>query len=368
MVSNGSDAQSAVRRGLAALCAALAVTAAGCGGGDAAVATTATEVDAAAESAAGPSAGPVSAPTDPVGSLGKPGTPGTMPLVPSSKTAAALKTLLEDMTLPSDDPTADAGAADAPAAKSADAAGGVLQSADAFVQPLAGPTPSAVRRATIVMGANPRGSATPAHWTPADPGLKSDGVWNAVAAGFALRVGAGDAATNTAVQIRNVTAWWLSRSTGRWMLLGASAAPALTEHAAQDPSQRRREILPGAGWDSVTIRPEAGWAIRGRWLPERLPIAAADIAEIVVSVDARLVVLDSAGPDDRAAARYLLRSWAEYWPQLDTTLDAFAPMTVNPGAGHGRYKRVTSQWQSFYFATAAASELPGNPPPITVPF
>ncbi|HYF59409.1 MAG TPA: hypothetical protein VEA81_10680, partial [Burkholderiaceae bacterium] len=101
-------------------------------------------------------------------------------------------------------------------------------------------------------------------------------------------------------------------------------------------------------------RPPGGDAVFHGWCCGRTPIDGADVGAVFVTLQARLVRDSPSRPDDRDRARYLLHVGADYYPDRDTTVAAFAPTGYNPGVGLSRAKRVTSQWQAFNFATIDA--------------
>ena len=77
-----------------------------------------------------------------------------------------------------------------------------------------------------------------------------------------------------------------------------------------------------------------------------MPIDAADIDAVFVTVQARLVVDNPSLPDDRDAARLLFHVGADYY--IDTNTNWTVPQ---PGVGVSRAKRVTNEWQAFSLAT-----------------
>lgn len=216
-----------------------------------------------------------------------------------------------------------------------------------------------------VMGGDPRGSATPDWWQPADKTLKADTWWKAFIPWFVVYIGEGDAATNTRVELRNLVVHWQSRRTGRWHLLGRSIELAGEDYPTHLIGSRvgkadlRKEVR-----GVLSVKPQRGWAFHGWWTNGKLPIQAEDVANWAVSLQARLAVDDPRAPDDRARARYLVSVGADYYPSTKTTLRDFAPTGYNPGVGYGRYKLVGPDWQAFNYVSMPIAELRRNPPPL----
>jgi hypothetical protein len=124
------------------------------------------------------------------------------------------------------------------------------------------------------------------------------------------------------------------------------------------------------------VRPPSGDLHFHGWCCARSLPAPADIAAIHITLQARLAVHDGGQPDDRSAARYLVQVGGDYYPDASMNLNAFAPVTWNPGIGLSRSKLIGNAWQSYSFTTidvgvqdpggAAISEaeLRRAPPPL----
>jgi hypothetical protein len=95
-----------------------------------------------------------------------------------------------------------------------------------------------------------------------------------------------------------------------------------------------------------------------------------------VTLQARLIPDRSERPDDRQQARLLIQIGADYYPDRNTPVSAFAPASYNPGVGVSRAKRVTDTWSAFNFATIdvgvqdpggaaiSVAEFRSAPPPL----
>jgi hypothetical protein len=228
----------------------------------------------------------------------------------------------------------------------------------------------------VVMGNDPRGRRTPKWWNPADARFKGGTYWTHIVPWMAIFDGVGNAATNTRVEMRNMKAYYKSRSSGQWVLLsqgrieGENYPKGLNAVVAGRP-----DIVP-VGSGIVSVRPPNGdlhfhgWCC-GRALPD-----PADIAAIHVTLQARLAVHDASRPDDRPAARYLVQVGGDYYPDASLNLKAFAPDQWNPGIGLSRSKLVGNAWQAYSFTTIdvgvqdpggaaiTEAELRRAPPPL----
>lgn len=177
---------------------------------------------------------------------------------------------------------------------------------------------------------------------------------------------AGSGATNTRVQVRNIEAWLLSKTDGKWHLLQQAETvqgAAYREDFAGDvnvPANLRDE--PDGG---VSVKLEAGHNFHF-WNPTgRVNISPDDIAGLVTAFQARLVVDDPAAGDDRANARFVASAGGDYWLSLTAEWDNFK---TNNDFAIGRGKMVGTEWRTFTSCTICAGEnetIAGNPPPLT---
>jgi hypothetical protein len=173
----------------------------------------------------------------------------------------------------------------------------------------------------------------------------------------------GNPAPNTRVHLRDIRAYVLSRKTGQWQLLthsdGVEGNAFREDFSGNDnkPADAREE--PGGG---VSVRTGDGYNFHFWSRTGRQPIDPNDVAGVFTTVQGRLILDDSARPDDRATARYLLGMGGDYWRSLTAQWDA---AFNNVGdAAIGRMKFVASEWQAFNMTTLPADEIRKNPPPL----
>lgn len=188
------------------------------------------------------------------------------------------------------------------------------------------------------------------------------GEWQAMTAwGQLYEDAAGNPATNTRVQIKNIQAYMLSKRDGQWYLLqrstvvkGAAYREDYTDNVHKPADIRYEQD------GSISVKAGEGYNFHF-WPPDRASINPNDIAGIVTSVQARLIIDDPQQPDDRTEARYLLNMGGDYWESLNAQWDYW---TTNGDIGQGKFKYVTSEWQYFTMNTLSPAEICQNPPPL----
>jgi hypothetical protein len=228
-----------------------------------------------------------------------------------------------------------------------------------------GPKPGAV-----IMGSDPRGCKMQSWWlnmSSVNPAYKDCDLWTTYIQWFIIYEGVGNAAQNVRVETRRPKSYYLSKSTGRWTLLG--------EHPGTSWFLAGKDIIyrPGpvdlrtSADGSVAVKVPAGspYTYHGVWPLGKIDISSkiSDFAALFTTVEARLVVDDPSRPDDRDRAILLIHSGADYYPDMTATLENSYP----PSAGLSRSKKITSGWQAFNFATisAARQDYQGSSASIT---
>lgn len=172
----------------------------------------------------------------------------------------------------------------------------------------------------------------------------------------------GNPATNTRVQIRNLTAYRLDRDSGQWVLLQHSPIVAgflyredFSGGNQSRPAHLRRE--PSGG---ISVKAGGGYTFHFWSQTGRVPITPEQVGGILVTCQARLAVDNQAIADDRDRARYVMNVGGDYWLNETAEWDHF---TTNADIGMGRFKYVTSAWQSFNMTTLSPAQLRRHPPP-----
>jgi hypothetical protein len=191
--------------------------------------------------------------------------------------------------------------------------------------------------------------------------------WNAMTAWGQIYAEQGwnpPANSNTRVQITNLDSWYLSKATGKWIQIqhadtvqGAAFVEDFKNNAAKGADVK--DESKNGGGTSVT----AGYGYNYHfWTDRALILNPSDIGGIYTRFQARLILNDSNGADDRASARYLANDGADYW--RDMTSGWSPDWSTNGGVGGGRFKFVTKDWQNFSMETLTPEQLLKNPPPF----
>lgn len=236
--------------------------------------------------------------------------------------------------------------------------------------------------AKLSMGADPRGCIAPAWWQNTSAvwsQYKDCDWWTGYVQWFVVFEGVGNNADNVRVETRNPQSWYLSRASEQWTLIGEA-----TNTSWFYATKTNMRWVPGlidtySGVDDSTVKRvdrNAQYTYHGVWPLGTIDISAiaADIAAVYTTVEARLIVDNPSLPDERNEAIWLLQSGADYYPDINATASNATP----PGVGLSRSKRITSEWQSFNFATTdnarknyqgphhglSPQQLFANPPPL----
>lgn len=172
----------------------------------------------------------------------------------------------------------------------------------------------------------------------------------------------GNPATNTRVQIRDMEMYYLSKSDRRWHLLQKSlrvAGAAYVEDFQGDVNKPADIRTEPDGSISVT----AGGGYNFHFWPStgRVTIPKDDIEGCFVTVQARLILADPNGVDDREKARYLLSVGGDWWESLTAVWDNFK---TNADMGIGRFRFVRKEWRGHNMITLPADKVRQNPPPF----
>ncbi|MEZ5741440.1 MAG: hypothetical protein R3E68_19785 [Burkholderiaceae bacterium] len=222
----------------------------------------------------------------------------------------------------------------------------------------------------VMMGNDPRGTNTPDWWKASNPGLVNDNYLPRMLPWAVMFEGVGNAASNTRVQVRNLRAYVLSKSTGQWQLthsadsMDGTDCPQTGNYFECTTSMDTRPESSGGS----SIKPRPGMNAHG-WFGGRALINGPDIAAVFVTMESRLVVDNPQGPDDRNAAKFLFHVGADYYHADHVTV-------LMPAVAISRSKQISNEWQAFNMTTFSdvglqepgggitQAQLRANPPPI----
>ena len=226
----------------------------------------------------------------------------------------------------------------------------------------------------VVMGNNPRGTNTPSYWQPANTQFKSNATWNAVIPWLVVFDGTGNAASNTRVQLRNIKLYMKRKSTGHWEVIQNMAVSGEDYPKSLQGSNTVKANIRYEADGTRSLKPNGNDRVFHGW-GSPIKFDAWDVKALLTTVQARLVLDNPNGTDDRSRAKYLIHVGADYYPEVTTRVGATAPAYYFPGVGVSRAKYVRNDWRAFNFSTIDAgrpepggsistSELISNPPPL----
>jgi len=174
----------------------------------------------------------------------------------------------------------------------------------------------------------------------------------------------GSTATNTRCQIRNVTTKLL-RTNGTWETVQSSAfgGSAYVEDFANNTNKdagARDESSNGGGLSVIVgVGDWAGYNYHF-YTSGRAFVDVNNIVGVFTTCEARLIMSDTGGTDDRANCKNLLQMGSDWW--LNTTTGWLPDWSANSGIGGSRSKWVTSDWQSYSMCSLTPAQIAANPP------
>ncbi len=165
---------------------------------------------------------------------------------------------------------------------------------------------------------------------------------------------AGNPATNTRVQVANIKAYVLLKSTNSWQLIqsqGSLAGCYYTEDwSSNDCSFDIRNESVGQ-----SIKPKSNMAAHFYAGDARPTYNNSDVIGLFVTADARLIVDNPNLPDDTSIAKLLMDVGGDWWQSPS------APYPNNAQVGLGKFKYLTTTWRAFNMILTKDSYVP--PPP-----
>jgi Bacterial Ig domain len=173
----------------------------------------------------------------------------------------------------------------------------------------------------------------------------------------------GNPATNTLVNIRACALYWLSASTGKWTAVNFTPQQIDSDFYSEDWTVDYGTSVPMRieSDGSFSISTVAGKVAHFYAPYPRIPVNNSDLGGVVAILEARLILNNANGTDDRSIASFLLDTGADPYPS--TTGPG---IENNPNIGLGKFKYVTTNWRSFAMTTMTQSQLQNNPPPVNL--
>jgi hypothetical protein len=168
-------------------------------------------------------------------------------------------------------------------------------------------------------------------------------------------------APNTKVAVKNAQLWWLRASTGQWV---EGMAPTSTIDGGYYSEDFVTDLMTSISFRSegdgsvsfITTSGEVGHVFAP--FP-RIPVDPTDLGGVVSVLEAKLILDDAMGTDDRSSADFVLGVGADAYPATTG-----AGIEANPGLGGGKFKLVATSWRSCCMTTMTQAALRLIPPPI----
>ncbi|MGK2913439.1 MAG: hypothetical protein ACSLE5_03110 [Porticoccaceae bacterium] len=204
------------------------------------------------------------------------------------------------------------------------------------------------------MGLMARGDYTPSYWKPYDQSLKSATWWTGIAPWWNVLPMQGNAATKTRVEVGTVAAIVRNKGTNTWRtIFNGPTGWAANYNASAAYYVGPANMVAGtiSGYPTKLYLPPSGSnTIHGGG--GLFQINAQGIDGVILCTAARLV-----GPDVWSA-KYALWVGADWHPYPGFNVaKQTAPHGWIPAIATERFKKITTQWQSF---CAAPLDIPGR--------
>ena len=178
---------------------------------------------------------------------------------------------------------------------------------------------------------------------------------------------------NVRVELRNMETYVWSKSGRAWIRVQGTT-PIDGAHYVENfagnasiPTDLRAELDGGTSTGMMPGFNFHFWPRSGRGSLSN----PADVGAVYTTVQARLILDNPNGPDNRSQARYLANTGADWWRTPTAT---FGDGTNNPGVGQSRFTYLSSNWTAVNFYTGGPiasapgswteAQLGANPPPV----
>lgn len=161
-----------------------------------------------------------------------------------------------------------------------------------------------------------------------------------------------NSAVNTRIELRGMKLWMQYRSNMQWIQVGPTGGEDIWYAAKSDQtaSTTPPSIRVNTSGNNEILFPAGNSNVVHFWATKVAP-QMTDINCIMVTMQARLVLDDPSGVDDRASARYVLASGCDtYW-----RIDSPGTWAYSVANGTMRFKRITNSWQAFNYASLTSA-------------
>lgn len=213
----------------------------------------------------------------------------------------------------------------------------------------------------------PHGALPSYDWQskPRAGALEPKAGWTAaIAWGQVYEWAGGNTATNTRIQIKDLTLYYLSKKDNKWYLLQSDVRVSganYREDYVGDVNKLADIRIESDGSISTTCGDGYNfhfWPVTGR-----STFPANEVAGCFVTVKARLIVDDNTKPDDRDKAKYLMSVGGDWWESLTAQWNNYK---TNTDMGIGRFRFITNEWKSFNMYSVPTDTIRNNPPPFNI--
>ncbi len=174
----------------------------------------------------------------------------------------------------------------------------------------------------------------------------------------------GSPARNVRVACKDISAWILSKRTGRWRRVDASK-DVFGHNYVEDYSGEARKDADLRYEKDGSVSATLGNGYNFHFSPNhrRVKIDPKDIAGMVTLYSARVIMDDPNGPDERDQARYLAMAGADYWL---TKTNGFKAGVSNLDVGMGKARYLDSRWKTVTMSTIGIKKLRRSHPPLCI--
>lgn len=170
-------------------------------------------------------------------------------------------------------------------------------------------------------------------------------------------------ATNTRVNLRNGKTLIL-RNNGAWTVWNeqpvVDGAYYRWDFAGdtQFPGTKRFESD-----GTISVKPSGEFTFHFWHGPKSAVPNPETVRGIITSVEARLILDNGSGTDDRAQARYVTQSGCDLYHSSSYPNATDYPGNATPAIGGGGHGLTANDWRVFGFTSMTRAELEANPPP-----
>mgnify|MGYP000845097856 FL=1 len=214
----------------------------------------------------------------------------------------------------------------------------------------------------LIMGNNPKGTNTPQWWYEnlVHQDYHSDKLWQAISPWMTAVTHHDASVSNVRVQMSKYILNILHRSDNTWHTVVVKPVEGSYWEGTDLGGKAKDDAkaIPSEDGLYTSVNVKVGETFHG-WTGS-FTYDTGDILAMHAKMAARLVVADSAKPDNLDKARVQLQMGVDYYPHLgvlvdDPRLELTEGKPYFPGVGVSRAKMITRNWGTYQFATVYAT-------------